>query len=101
MTISAVLNFTMYFGTNRSYIVETALTTIFLIIIILPKYRKRILIVTMPIACLIIFSMFVTKQFGIEESSEFNSEMVSLQEFSNIIEEVLRFGNAQIAAILL
>ena len=87
MIISAIFNFTTYFGSNRSFIVETAIASIFIIIAVFPEYKKRIIVITVPIAIIIITSMFVTKQFGIEEVESFNSTMVSLEDTSNIIEE--------------
>src|SRR5262249_28112316 len=85
--LSGIFNFITYFGSNRSFIVETAITTIAMIIFTFPEYRRRILTVTLPIAAVIIVSMFVKKQFGVDSTSELSSSTLSAQAISNIIEE--------------
>lgn len=85
--ITGILNFIIYFGSNRSFIVESAIATIAIIIFSFPEYRKRILTVTLPVAAIIIISMFVKKQFGLDNANDFSSSTVSLGDISNIIEE--------------
>ena len=86
---AALFNFISYFGTNRSFIFETALSTIFLLISIYPQYKKRIVFITVPFAIIIISFMYVTKQFGVDSVSEYEVSKGSdaICEYSNIIEE--------------
>ncbi|WP_236013672.1 hypothetical protein, partial [Paenibacillus glycanilyticus] len=85
--IAGVFNFIVYFGSNRSFIVESAIATIAIIIFTFPEYRKRILTITLPVAAIIIITMFVKKQFGLDNANEFTSSVVSIKDISNIIEE--------------
>lgn len=87
--LAALFNFMSYFGTNRSFIFETAISTIFIMISIYPKYRKRILLTTVPFAFLILTFMYVTKQFGVENVSDYEvaKGADAIHEYSNIIEE--------------
>lgn len=85
-----LFNILSYFGKNRSFIVETAITTIYLFILTFPRYKKVILTSFTPVALLIIGFTFITKQFGVENISEYNVSVSSkdiILEYSNIIEE--------------
>ncbi|NRD76946.1 hypothetical protein HPT25_05490 [Bacillus sp. BRMEA1] len=82
-----IFNFISYFGSNRSFILETAITTISLLYYQFPKYRNHIMVITIPIAISLIFIMFVTKQFGVDSASEFSADTLSAKYISNQIEE--------------
>lgn len=87
--IAALFNFMSYFGTNRSFIFETALSTIFILVSVFPQYRKKILLTTLPFAFLVLTFMYVTKQFGVENVSDYEvaKGVDAIHEYSNIIEE--------------
>lgn len=84
--IAAVANFIFYFGTNRSFLYETAVTTIIIYIYAFPTLKGRILMLFTPIAVLLMFYSFISKQFG-ESSQQSVSAIVNVNELSNIIEE--------------
>lgn len=87
--IAGIFNFTSYFGNNRSFIVETALSTIIILISTYPQYKARIISVTAPFAIIIILYMYITKQFNVDNISDYstNNESDILHQYSNIIEE--------------
>lgn len=84
--IAGLFNFLTYFGSNRSFIYETAIATILIMIYAYPQYRKRVLVLSIPFAIIIMFVSFVTKQFAVENMvtvTAVNTETA----VSNIIEE--------------
>lgn len=87
--VSGLFNFMSYFGQNRSFIVETALTTIVLFTYAHSKYKKTIYTFFTPFASVIILFMFVTKQFGVDDVSDYDAGTKGdiLFSYSNIIEE--------------
>lgn len=87
--VSGLFNFMSYFGQNRSFIVETALTTIVLFTYAHSKYKKTIYTFFTPFASVIILFMFVTKQFGVDDVSDYDAGTKGdvLLSYSNIIEE--------------
>ena len=87
--VSGLFNFMSYFGQNRSFIVETALTTIVLFTYAHSKYKKIIYTFFTPFAASIILFMFVTKQFGVDDVSDYDAGTKGdiIYSYSNIIEE--------------
>lgn len=87
--IAGLFNFLSYFGSNRSFIFETALSTIFILISVYPQYKIRIISLTTPFAIIIILYMYITKQFGVDSINEYkiaNGDNI-IHQYSNIIEE--------------
>lgn len=76
-----------YFGTNRALTLELTITSIAMIVHYLPKYKKMILTIIIPISIFMIFTMFVTKQFNIESTNEISSVTLDLKYISNQLEE--------------
>lgn len=76
-----------YFGTNRSLTLELTVTSIVMIFHYLPKYRKLLLMVVVPLSFILIFTMFVTKQFALESTSELSTVSLDLMYISNQLEE--------------
>lgn len=87
--IAGIFNFTSYFGNNRSFIFETALSTIFILISTYPQYKKKIISLTAPFAIIIISFMYITKQFDVENINDYSiaDESNLIHQYSNIIEE--------------
>lgn len=87
--IAGIFNFTSYFGSNRSFIFETALSTIIILISTYPQYKTKIISVTAPFAIIIILYMYITKQFNVDNISDYSIDNDSdiLHQYSNIIEE--------------
>lgn len=86
--VSGLFNFMSYFGQNRSFIVETALTTIVLFTYAHSNIKNNIYFFT-PFAASIILFMFVTKQFGVDDVSDYDAGTKGdiIYSYSNIIEE--------------
>lgn len=85
--IAILFNVLSYMGSNRSLTIEIVLASVLLMIFYFPQYKHQIAVVTLPVACIVIFSMFVTKQFGLETASNISSVDLSIQYISNQIEE--------------
>lgn len=87
--VCGLFNFMSYFGQNRSFIVETALTTIILFTYAHSRYKKTIYTFFTPFAAAIIVFMFVTKQFGVDNVSEYDvgTKGEIINSYSNIVEE--------------
>lgn len=84
--IAAIFNFISYFGSNRSFIYETAIATITILIAIYPQYKKKILVVLLPLSLAIMIISYVNKQFSKENASTFQSQDSKVVT-SNIVEE--------------
>lgn len=86
---AGIFNFTSYFGSNRSFIFETALSTISILIAAYPQYKGRIISFTAPFAIVIILVMYITKQFNVENVNDYTitNDSNTLNQYSNIIEE--------------
>lgn len=84
--VAGIFNFTSYFGSNRSFIYETAIATITILIYSYPQFKKKILIVMLPIALCIMFFTYMTKQFAVENISAFENKNSSTAT-ANIVEE--------------
>lgn len=85
--VAILFNVLSYMGTNRSLTIEIFLASILLMIFYFPQYKNRIVAMTLPVACVVIFAMFVTKQFGLETASDFSNVDLSIQYISNQVEE--------------
>lgn len=87
--IAALFNFLSYFGQNRSFIFETALATIALFSYAYPYYKKVVYTFFVPFAVLIVVYMYVTKQFGVDNISDYElgTQYDVIVSYSNIIEE--------------
>ena len=83
--VLALLNFGIYFGSNRAYIVMTLIATVFIYLHIYPEYKFVSLVALIPVGVICVFTMFVNKQFGLEVS-EMTSSVVDIAGVSNIIE---------------
>ena len=81
----AFLNFGMYFGSNRAYIVMTLIATLTIYFYVYPEYRKISAIVLVPAGLFCVATMFVNKQFG-ESLSSFSVTQLSAKKISNLIE---------------
>lgn len=86
---TGLFNFLSYFGKNRSFIFETALTTIMLFSYAYSKYKKLIYSFFIPFAVIVIVLMFVTKQFGVDDVSDYDVGTITdlIVTYSNILEE--------------
>lgn len=86
--VAALFNFLSYFGQNRSFILETAITTIFTYILLFPQNSKRILLLLAPFAVIVVFTMFVNKQFGAgDTTNSIDNSYDNITDYSNMIEE--------------
>ncbi|WP_349404111.1 hypothetical protein [Clostridium perfringens] len=83
--LAVFFNIAIYFGSNRSFILQTAITTIFIYLAAFPNKKKIAIIFLVPISIIIVSTMFVKKQFGVELSS-YSEANVSISEVSNIAE---------------
>lgn len=85
--IYAVFNSLSYFGTNRVYVIENIISSFLIIIYAFPNNKKMIKMVIIPITSVLVFSMIVTKQFGLKTSTELKKENITIKYLSNTIEE--------------
>ncbi|OLS41096.1 hypothetical protein [Bacillus sp. MRMR6] len=81
----AFLNIGIYFGSNRSFVVQTILATVLIYLYVFPKQKKAILVFLAPMSIYIILDMYFKKQFGVDIANT-NGFDISLKEISNIIE---------------
>ena len=84
--IAGLFNFLTFFGSNRSFIYETAIATIAIFIYSFPQFKKSLSLVLLPFAIVLMFGTYVTKQFGTDNVTTIateNSQTVA----SNIVEE--------------
>lgn len=88
LCIFAILfNVLSYMGSNRSLTIEIVLASLLLMVFYFPQYKHQIIVITLPVAGIVIFSMFVTKQFGLETAANVSNVDLSIQYISNQIEE--------------
>lgn len=85
--ILAFFNISIYYGDNRSLVLQTAVSTIYTFISAFPKYKKSIMISLVPLSFMIIFSMVVVRQIGTNIGEISSSKNVNnLQFYSQNIE---------------
>lgn len=86
---AGLFNFLSYFGQNRSFIFETALTTIMLFSYTYSNYKKLIYSFFIPFAAVVVILMFVTKQFGVDDVLDYDVGTMAdiIVSYSNILEE--------------
>lgn len=84
--IFAVVNMGAFFGYNRSFVLQTAITTIFVLYYAFPKYRKIEIAVLVPICATVVISMIFIKQFGVSYKDASIAEQLNIAELSNTIE---------------
>lgn len=82
----AAINFMIYFGNNRSSVIQCALASIMVLLILFEDDKKFILSITIPILILIAISLIFLKNFGIDITSQTNSTTISLKEIANTID---------------
>lgn len=80
------LNIAIFFGYNRSLVLETAITTIYVLYLCFPRYKKIFICVLVPVISLIMVSMIVIKQFGVTFAQVDNLNLINFAELSNTIE---------------
>ena len=85
--ISAVFSILTYFGDNRSFTVETIVAIVAILLIWFPKYKGIIFAVIIPVSIMMVLTMIVTKQFGVEDIAFYTGEGASIQYISNQLEE--------------
>lgn len=76
-----------HFGEGRILVIEIAAAALFVLVRSFPKARRKFLLVAVPIALALSFSMFVTKQYDLEDAGDFDVSVLTLQGISNDIEE--------------
>ena len=81
--IFAFLNFGVYYGSNRAYIVMTLIATLAVYFYIYPDNKTITLIMLIPVGLICVVTMFVNKQFGVE-LSDFSASTLSVKTISNI-----------------
>lgn len=84
--IFAVFNIGVFFGYNRSFVLQTAIATIFVLYNTFPKYRKIEIAVFVPICVTVVISMIFIKQFGVSYKDTNLAEQLNVAELSNTIE---------------
>ena len=84
--IFAVINMGAFFGYNRSFVLQTAIATIFVLYYAFPKYRNIEIAVLVPICVIVVLSMIFIKQFGVSYTEASITEQLNLAELSNTIE---------------
>lgn len=85
--ISAIFSILTYFGSNRSFTVETIIAIVTILLIWFPKYKGIIFAVIVPVSIMMVLTMIVTKQFGVEDIASYSGEGASIQYISNQLEE--------------
>lgn len=80
------INLSIFFGYNRSLVLQTGVATIYTLYLSFPKYRKLFLGVLVPVSLLTMVSMIFIKQFGVSYSGARLSDYLDLAQFSNTIE---------------
>lgn len=84
--VFAVGNMGAFFGYNRSFVLQTAIATIFVLYYAFPKYRKVEIAVLVPLCTIVIISMIFIKQFGVSYTESSIAEQLNLAELSNTVE---------------
>ena len=84
--VIAGINFMIYFGNNRSSVIQCALASIIVLLILFEDDKKFILSITIPIIVLLATSLIFLKNFGIDITSQTNSTAISLKEIANTID---------------
>ena len=84
--IFAVINMGAFFGYNRSFVLQTAIATIFVLYYAFPKYKKIEIAVLVPICITVVISMIFIKQFGVSYKDASLVEQLNVAELSNTIE---------------
>lgn len=82
----AVINMGSFFGYNRSFVLQTAIATIFVLYYAFPKYRKAEIAVLVPVCTTVVISMIFIKQFGVSYKESSIAAQLNLAELSNTIE---------------
>jgi len=82
----AIINMGAFFGYNRSFVLQTAIATIFVLYYAFPKYKKIEIAILVPITAIVIISMIYIKQFGISYKGASITTQLNLAELSNTIE---------------
>ncbi|WP_027206297.1 hypothetical protein [Butyrivibrio fibrisolvens] len=85
--ISGLISCITYFGSNRSFTLETVVTIVVILMIWFPKYRAQIALSFIPLSAVMLLTMFITKQFGVNSSSDLTELSLGLQYISNQLEE--------------
>lgn len=85
-TIAGFLNLSIFFGYNRSLVLQTAIATIYTLYLSFPKYRKLLVGLLVPTVSSIMISMIYIKQFGVSYSDTRLSDNLNLAQLSNTIE---------------
>lgn len=84
--IAGLFNFLTFFGSNRSFIYETAIATIAIFIYSFPQFKKSLSLVLLPFAIVLMFGTYVAKQFGTDNGTTLATENTQTVA-SNIVEE--------------
>ena len=84
--IVGFFNMAIFFGYNRSFVLQTGIATIYVLYYAFPKYRKVLMGSMIPICFLIVTSMIFIKQFGVSYTETSVSEQLNLPQLANTIE---------------
>ncbi|WP_281224923.1 hypothetical protein [Flavobacterium aquiphilum] len=84
--LAAIFNFISYFGSNRSFIYETAIATLVILIYSYPQFKKKILAIILPLALSMMFFSYVNKQFATDNAITFRTQN-TFTLISTIVEE--------------
>jgi len=82
----AFVNMSIYFGYNRSFVLQTGIVTIYVLYTTYPKYRRMFILGLAPAGILIMLSMIFIKQFGVSYFETTLSDQLNLSQISNTIE---------------
>lgn len=84
--IAGFFNMSIFFGYNRSFVLQTSIATIYVLYKSFPKHRKVLVGVLIPICVTIMISMIFIKQFGVSYKETTVSSQMSLEQLSNTVE---------------
>ncbi|MFB5193648.1 hypothetical protein ACE198_01850 [Neobacillus sp. KR4-4] len=82
-----LFNALSYFGTNRVFVLENIITSIIIVCVALPKARKWVALIVLPLSFVLMFSMVIVKQFDLTSAGQFSASTLSIEGVSNTVEE--------------
>ncbi|MFE0562560.1 hypothetical protein ACFW1D_08715 [Priestia megaterium] len=83
--VVAFFNMAIFFGYNRSFVLQTSIATIYVLYSFFPRYRKLLVGGLIPVCALIMVSMIFIKQFGVSYT-ESTQDPLNIAQLANTIE---------------
>ena len=84
--IIAALNCMIYFGNNRSSVLQTDIATIALLLVAFKRERKFVYISIIPIAVAVMYSFIMIKQFGADVTQTNVDDATSLKGLTKVLD---------------